>query len=200
MDLSLILNEEDLRVMPPALREGLFRWYFARQSGASAKVQKASATIEMAGDMNTEQSGEPYPSPDNGSRRVTFAELVRGGFLKRGAEIWCRSLKRQQRAGAEDYIKGAKIADTGAVVYQGRQYSNPSKLAVAMVNANGGKTEALNGYAYLFVRSGSDLTALDALRKQMLEGTPEERAMVETLLQDATVSRGLSGAHSEALD
>jgi len=31
----------------------------------------------------------------------------------------------------------------------------PSKLAVTVVNTNGGKTEALNGYDYLFVRSST---------------------------------------------
>jgi hypothetical protein len=194
MAFSIFLGEDDLRRMPTPLRETLLRWYFdERQPTPSADLHKAQSAIEAV----------PLPARKidldsfvDGSRRVTFAELVKIGFLKPGDEIYCKSLKRQQRAGSEVFIKEAKVAANGTVDFLGRTFSNPSKLAVAMVNANGGEAKALNGYDYLFVQSAVGPLPLEELRRRLIDGTHEEKCAVATLMDETTAF----GSKSEALD
>ena len=59
----------------------------------------------------------------------------------------------------------------GSVEYRGRRYDVPSKLAGAVINTNGGKTEALNGYDYLFIRSSNWPVPLHKLRDGFLRRT-----------------------------
>jgi hypothetical protein len=181
--------------MPSQLREALLKWYFDEgQPTQRADAHKAPPTAEMCA-LPVQQIN--IGSLVDGARRVTFAELVRAGILKQGSEIYCKSLKRQQRAGSEAFIKAAKVADNGTVDFMDRRFSNPSKLAMAMVNATGGKAKALNGYDYLFVLSdeGRPLP-LEELRRRLLEGTPAEQCAVNTLLEDTEAF----GNASEALD
>jgi hypothetical protein len=131
-----------------------------------------------------------------GNRRITFAEFTRAGFLRPGDQIYCKSLKRQQRKGSEAFIKDAKVSANGNVGFLGQRFSNPSKLAVAMVNANGGKAKALNGYDYLFVQSATGPLPFDELRKRLTEGTHAEKAAVDVLLEGTQAF----GNKYEALD
>lgn len=156
MDLNL--DETDLRRMPSDLRDSLLKWYFSRDSspsnppgnGASAPAAPISAVPKR------EETG-----------RVSFLEFTRAGLLKQGDSLVCRSLRRQRRSGGGQYIDAGKVLANGTVEYSGRSYDVPSKLAVAVVNANGGKTAALNGYDYLLVREG--LVPLHKLRDRFLK-------------------------------
>jgi hypothetical protein len=96
---------------------------------------------------------------------------MRAGLLAPGNELVCKTLKSQQRGGGDPFIDAGKILADGSVEYRGRRYDIPSKLAVEVVNTNGGKTAALNGYDYLFVRSSNGLVPLDKLRDGFLRRT-----------------------------
>ena len=48
--------------------------------------------------------------------------------------------------------------------YRGQVFDVPSKLAVEVINSNGTKTKAVNGYDYLMVRSSNGLVPLGELR------------------------------------
>src|SRR5439155_237389 len=112
MAFSIFLGEDDLRWMPRPLRETLLQWYFDERLPAPSVVETvqpiAEATTLPAEKIDTDNFVD-------GNRRVTFAELVTAGFLKQGDEIYCRSLKRQQRAGTEAFIKSARVTDNGTV-------------------------------------------------------------------------------------
>jgi hypothetical protein len=99
-----------------------------------------------------------------GIERVSFPEFVRAGLLKPGDVILCRALKRQQRAGSGRTIEAGKVLPDGTVEYKERRYDVPSKLAVDVINTNGGSAKALNGYDYLFVRSSKGDMPLHELR------------------------------------
>jgi hypothetical protein len=60
------------------------------------------------------------------------------------------------------------VHSNGTVEFAGQRFSNPSKLAVAMVNANGGKAKALNGYDYIFVQTTTGPRSLADLRELLL--------------------------------
>ena len=76
------------------------------------------------------------------------------------------------------------MTDNGTVGFLSRRFSNPSKLAVAMVNANGGEAKALNGYDYLFIQSPDDgLLSLEELRGRLIGGTQAEKAAAEAVLE-----------------
>ena len=100
---------------------------------------------------------------------MSFPELVRAGILQPGAEIKCKALMRQIRKGAEPYIEAGKVLADGCVEYRGQNFVVPSKLAVAVVNANGGEAKALNGYDYLFVRLTDGIVKLKELRDRFLK-------------------------------
>ena len=76
---------------------------------------------------------------------------------------------RQIRKGAEPYIEAGKVLADGCVEYRGQNFVVPSKLAVAVVNANGGEAKALNGYDYLYVCVSNKLVLLQELRDRFLE-------------------------------
>jgi hypothetical protein len=94
---------------------------------------------------------------------------MRAGLIAPGDVIMCNALKRQQRAGGGRAIEAGKMLTDGTVEYKGRRYVVPSKLAVDVVNTNGGNTKALNGYDYLFVRSSKGNTPLHELRDRYLQ-------------------------------
>jgi hypothetical protein len=156
MDLNL--DEAELRQMPSDLRDSLLKWYFSRSpsnppgNGASTPAAPISAVPKR------EETG-----------RVSFLEFTRAGLLKQGDSLACRSLRRQRRSGGGQYIDAGKVLANGTVEYNGRSYDVPSKLAVAVVNGNGGKTAALNGYDYLFVRAPQGLVPLHELRDRFLK-------------------------------
>lgn len=165
MSFGIALNETDLREMPADLREQLLKWYFDRSpSGVTSPSQREPSPPPplpaIAAVPRREESG-----------RVSFPEFVRTGLLAPGNEIVCRTLKRQQRGGGDRFIEAGKVLADGSVEYRGRRYDIPSKLAVTVVNTNGGKTEALNGYDYLFVRSSSGVVPLSKLRDGFLRRT-----------------------------
>jgi hypothetical protein len=105
------------------------------------------------------------------SGRVSFPEFFRAGLLAPGNELVCRTLKRQRRGGEDQFIGAGKVLSDGGVEYRGRRHDTPSKLAVEVINTNGGKTAALNGYDYLFVRSSNGLVPLNKLRDEFLRRT-----------------------------
>jgi hypothetical protein len=178
MTLSIILDEEDLRALPANIREPLLRWYF------DSRAAKAPAASPQVQPQPVPSSPTP-PTADDDSRRVTFKKLVTAGLLKTGEEIHCRTLKRQQRAGKPKYITGAKVTPNGAVEFNGEEFQNPSNLAVAMVKQSGGKPTALNGFDYLFVRSGGSLVPLKSLRDLLARAQAAVRDYKEISGQDS---------------
>ncbi len=163
MSFGIVLNETDLREMPPDLRDHLLKWYFGRSpatAGSPSPPIPGASVTELMGVPRREESG-----------RVSFPEFMRAGLLAPGNELVCRTLKRQQRGGGDRFVDAGKVLADGSVEYRGRRYDVPSKLAVAVINTNGGKTEALNGYDYLFVRSSNGLVPLNKLRDTFLRAT-----------------------------
>lgn len=163
MALGIVLNEGDLREMPSDLREKLLRWYFDHRGSSSG------TTPSHDSDLITATSLIPIVSRREESGRITFPEFVRLGLLVPGTEVLCRALKRQKRDGGESYVDAGKVLEDGYVHYRGLRYDVPSKLAVDVVNANGGKTPALNGYDYIFVRHFKKLVSLRELRDRSLK-------------------------------
>ncbi len=161
MGFGIALNESDLREMPSVLRDQLLKWYFDRSPSGVAAPSAAASVLAVAAVPRREETG-----------RVTFPEFVRAGLLASGDELMCRTLKRQQRGGGERFIDAGKVVSDGRVEYQGRRYDIPSKLAVTVINKTGGKTEALNGYDYLFIRSSTGgVVPLSKLRDSFLGRT-----------------------------
>jgi hypothetical protein len=163
MAFGIMLNESDLREMPSDLRDNLLKWYFNRDASAVGSPPYAdsaptAAPVTVSAVPRREESG-----------RISFPEFVRAGLLVPGDGLVCRALKRQRRGGSEGFIEAGKVLADGSVEYRGRRYEVPSKLAVDAVNTNGGNTEALNGYDYLFVRSSKGLVPLHALRDRFLK-------------------------------
>jgi len=149
--------------MPSDLREQLLKWYFDRSPAAVASPSQRELDPPLPAITAVPRREE--------SGRVSFPEFVRAGLLAPGNEIVCRTLKRQQRGGGDRFIEAGKVLADGSVEYRGRRYDIPSKLAVTVVNTNGGKTEALNGYDYLFVRSSTGVVPLSKLRDGFLRRT-----------------------------
>ncbi len=157
----LTLSENQLREMPPDLREMLLKWYFDHGG--------ASSPNSSPDDAGTAPDSVPVVLRRQGSRRVTFPELVRAGVLAPGVELVCKALKRQSRNSGEPFIDAGKVQEDGSVEYGGKRHMVPSKLAFEVVNSNGGHTKALNGYDYLFARLDGKLVPLDELRIRFLE-------------------------------
>ncbi|MBN8508881.1 MAG: hypothetical protein J0L57_09750 [Burkholderiales bacterium] len=159
MSFTIALTEAELREMPIGLRDQLLKWYFDRAPTDAAK-QAASPSGRIA--------PVPVIRRREETGRVSFQEFVRAGLLQPGSELICRTLKRQQRGGGGKFLEAGKVLSDGSVGYRGHRYDVPSKLAIEVVNSNGGKTEALNGYDYLFVRSSKGDVPLSSLRDQFL--------------------------------
>ena len=174
MTLSIMLTEADLLGMSSELRDGLLHWYFDERKSRPLPPELAQAQ---------------EATEDDGSRRVTFAKLVAAGLLKTGQKIYCRKLKRQQNGGSK-FIEGAQVSSQGAN-YAGREFSNPSTLAVAMVKQSGGKPTSLNGFDYLFVHSENGKVPLKTLRDQLMGQGERElrerkiRRLAEGAVQDS---------------
>jgi hypothetical protein len=148
--------------MPTDLREYLLKWYFDRSPGG---VTHPPATTPEPSAADT---GVPRREERG---RVSFPEFLRAGLLAPGDQLVCKTLKRQQRGGEEQFIDAGKVLADGRVEYRGRGYDVPSKLAVEVVNTNGGKTDALNGYDYLMVRSSNGRRVpLKKLRDRLIRG------------------------------
>ena len=162
MGFGISLSEEDLRAMPPDLRERLLRWYFDR--GETPAVSGGTVPTQLPG---------PAPIPIAPQReesgRISFPEFVRARLLTAGTQLVCRALKRQKRGGGDPYIQAGLVLSDGGVEYGGRRYVVPSKLAVQVVNDHGGNTQALNGYDYLFARVSNRLVPLSELRDRFLK-------------------------------
>ena len=154
MGFQLVLSESDLRKMDQALREKLLKWYFDQDRTPSPASDTINATV-------------PLRSAD--SDRVSFPELMRAGLLPEGTEIYCRALKRQKRSGTKTHLEAGKVLTDGSVQYRGKQYLVPSKLAVDVVNTNGGSTKAINGYQYLFIRESNRPVHLQELRERFFK-------------------------------
>jgi hypothetical protein len=158
--LNILLNENDLREMPSDLRDNLLKWYFSRSTPSVNSLPPVEALAQAPATVlavpRRVESG-----------RISFSEFARAGLLSPGDELVCMALKRQQRSGGEQYIEAGKVLPDGGVEYRGRRYETPSKLAIAVVNSNGGNTKALNGYEYLFVRSSKGLISLQELRDHL---------------------------------
>jgi hypothetical protein len=159
MSFGILLNESDLRDMPTDLRDHLLKWYFDRSPSAVAHPSATTPEPSVA------ENGVPRREERG---RVTFPEFLRAGLLATGDELVCKTLKRQRRGGGDQFIEAGKVLADGRVEYRGRGYDVPSKLAVEVINTNGGKTEALNGYDYLMVRSSNGLVPLNKLRDRLL--------------------------------
>ena len=163
MAFQIMLSESDLRKMDQVLRDKLLKWYFDQDGLTdSSSPSAASGSIAAPGAIRVS------PLPEE-SGRVSFPELLRAGLLAPGTEVVCKALKRQKRSGAKTYIEAGKVLADGNVNYNGQHYVIPSKLAIDVVNANGGNTKALNGYKYLFVRVSNRLVPLQELRDRFLE-------------------------------
>jgi len=193
MALSIILGEDQLRSMPADLREALLTWYFDRPPRSvpdrAEPLPTSAVPPQAAAEVEVSDASEDV-------RRITFPELARARLLRPGYGICCRALKRQQRSGVSAWIEGATVSGDGRVEFRGEKFSSPSKLAKAMVNANGGKTPALNGYDYLFVQTGKGLVRLDQLREKLVSpNTFEEEAAAQTLMET-----GAFGDKEEALN
>jgi hypothetical protein len=118
MTFGIVLNEGDLREMPPDLRDHLLKWYFGRSSsnaGSSSPPAPDPVTPQIAPVPRREESG-----------RVSFPEFMRAGLVAPGNELVCRTLKRQQRGGGERFIEAGKVLADGSVEYRGRRYDVPS--------------------------------------------------------------------------
>jgi hypothetical protein len=171
MPLSLDLDEEDLTSMPSELRDGLLKWYFGNR-----RPPKTAAPAAI------------IPAGDNESRRVTFAKFLDAKLLEPGDEIYCRTLKRQQRGGKPKYLKGAHVSAAGVAEFNGQEFSHPSNLAVAMVAHSGEKPTSLNGFDYLFAHAGKTLVPLKKLRDRLAGGGADRmkrRFLAEGAVQDA---------------
>jgi hypothetical protein len=165
MALEIVLRENDLRDMPPDLREKLLKWYFEHEGSASGPIHSTTTPVSPAEpvsiSLQREQGG-----------RVSFSEFVRAGLIAPGTELQCKALKRQKRSGTDTYIEAGKVLSDGSVEYRGRHYVIPSKLAVDVVNTNGDNTKALNGYDYLFIRVSNRLVPLKDLRDRFPKQNP----------------------------
>jgi hypothetical protein len=181
--LSMTLSESDLRKMPPALRDPLLKWYFERNVVSLESTEPAVTSIDSPVAPDSKNVPENSEETD---RRVTFGELVRARLLSAGDELYCRALKRQKKSGAGPYIQAGRVAPDGRVEFQGQKYSKPSNLAVTVVNASGGRVQALNGYDYLFVKCDGAMVPLNSLRNQL---RLSEEVMVDTLIADGQVFR-----------
>jgi len=148
--------------MPVELRDGLLKWYFSR----SCSTGESPPNGTRAYPASTASSAVPRREE---SGRISFRQFVQVSLLAPGDAVVCRALKRQRRGGGEPFIEAGKVLADGTVEYNGRRYEVPSKLAVDVVNANGGKTAALNGYDYIFVRSSKGLVPLSELRDRFLK-------------------------------
>jgi len=163
MNFGVTLNETDLREMPPELRDHLLKWYFGRPPSGNGSPSPRPADPDPPAVAAVPRRTE--------SGRVSFQEFVRAGLLSPGNEVVCRTLKAQQRRGGDRFIEAGKVLADGSVEYRGRRYDVPSRLAVTVINTSGGKTEALNGYDYLFVRSSTGMVPLSKLRDKFLKAT-----------------------------
>lgn len=159
MNIDIVLNENDLREMPPDLRNQLLKWYFDRAT---------SGVISAPPDRRNNSTPAITAVPRREERgRASFPDLVRAGVMAPGDEVVCKTLKRQQRVGRDQFIEAGKVMANGSVEYGGQRYDIPSKLAFTVINTNGGKTKAVNGYDYLFVRSRGGLVPLSKLRDEL---------------------------------
>ena len=159
MNFGIVLNESDLREMPPELRDQLLKWYFDHSPSGLI-----STSPRMLGDASPAMAAVPQRE-DRG--RARFSDLRRAGLISLGDELVCKTLKRQQRGGKDQFIEAGKVLANGSVEYRNQRFDIPSKLAVTVINANGGKTKAVNGYDYLFVRSSSGMVPLSKLRDEL---------------------------------
>lgn len=163
MALQIVLTESDLLRMDKALSDKLINWYLEdRRSNVGSPPSPDLGSINATGTVQVSPLREE-------AGRVSFPEFVRAGLLSPGTDISCKALKRQKRSGAKTYIDAGKVLPDGSVEYHGQHYLIPSKLAVDVVNDNGGKTKALNGYDYLFVRISNRLVPLKELRDRFAE-------------------------------
>jgi hypothetical protein len=107
-----------------------------------------------------------YFDQERSSGLINHTETIQELTLR---ELFCKTLKRQMRNGTKTHIEAGKVLTDGSVCYRDKRYLIPSKLAVDVVNANGGNTKALNGYDYLFVRVSNKLVSLQELREQFIK-------------------------------
>lgn len=164
MPISLSIGEDELRRMPEELREALLKWYLDTRPIGSQEGAGSSFVVKTKADPIAPNG---LDGAGDSGRRVIFPELVAKRLLRPGDRIWCKALKRQQRKGSEPYIEGATVSADGSVEFQGRRFTVPSQLALAMVNAGNGKAKALNGYDYLFVQTARGMASLEEIRKEL---------------------------------
>ncbi len=160
MSFGIVLNESDLREMPSDIRVPLLKWYFDRSPSSvnSTPTPIRGVTVPPSASVPRRQE----------KGRVSFQELVRAGLIAPGNEIVCRTLRRQQRGGAGEFVEAGNVVEDGSVEYRGRRYDIPSKLAITVINAKGGEARSVNGYDYILVRSSNGLVPLSELRDEFL--------------------------------
>jgi hypothetical protein len=160
MQITMTLNDNDLQNMPKDLRDQLLQWHFSRNCSSP----DSPANFKLASPVST--VGTIVPLRQDGGR-ISFPALLREGLLASGQDILCRTLKRQQRAGTDAFIEAGKVVPSGMVEYDGHRYAVPSRLALVVLNANGGGARAVNGYDYIFVKSPEGLMSLKKLREKL---------------------------------
>lgn len=156
MSFQISLSENDLRKMDSDLRERLLKWYFDND-----KSEINPSTLPVSSQNNSNRGTHPLRVDGN---RVSFPEFMRADLIPPGTELFCKTLKRQKRHGLTTFIEAGKMSTDGTVDYLGQHYVVPSKLAVDVINTNGGNTEALNGYDYIYVRISDAMIQLKELR------------------------------------
>ena len=162
MALEIVLRENDLRDMPQELREKLLKWYFEHEGSPDGPIHLATTPLSPKEPVSISRQREQ-------GGRLSFPEFVRADLITPGTELLCKTLRRQQRDGADPFIEAGKVQSDGRVEFRGRYYEIPSQLAVSVVNTNGGNTPALNGYDYLFIRDSNRLVPLKDLRDKFLK-------------------------------
>lgn len=158
--MNLVLDETALRAMPSALRKELLDWYF------DWNTKGEDSHSEALTDQRLSSQTSPVPKREERGR-ISFQQFMDAGLLKAGDRILCKSLGRQRRKGIGGHFDAGKVLRDGKVEYQGRIYEVPSKLAIAVLNDNGGNSKAVNGYDYLFVHSHDGDHFLADLRKEL---------------------------------
>lgn len=188
--MHITLTEADLRAMNPELRQQFLTWYFERDSGA-AGVKPSQPPVNRPSPSATPLALAPASQAEgNTKRRVPFPDLLRAGLIQPGNPVVCKVLKRYQRAGADEFMTGAHVEADGAVLFEGKAYTNPSSLAVAMVRASGHAepVKALNGYDYLIVETEQGQLSLAELRRRY-----EARGAVEIAIASLMEARAATG-------
>ncbi len=172
--LPFFITKERVDALPLELQARI-AWLIAEIVRAESATRESTPT-EPRPQPAQRATNSPEAEPEVTPKRVSVQDLVRGGLLHDGQEIFCRPLRRQRRNGLHE-IGGATVrAKNGSahVEFRGGRYEHFSPLAAAMLNSHdtaGKPAEAAHGYIYLGVKQGDQLTSINELRHQLLAGS-----------------------------